>query len=204
MQELPQEPNIYLASHNKHKLLEFQSLMGQRLQSLAHFDDDRLKEPPEETGRDFFTNAWIKAKNAHRILGHPVLADDSGLCVAGLDGGPGIWSARFAGANASDLGNRRKLIEACRHLDPKGLIAQFVCVLCYIDENGGVFFAKGTCEGEILLEEKGQEGFGYDSVFYLPELGCTMAELSSESKNRLSHRAKAVQMLLNSLGANHS
>lgn len=199
MQELPQDHTIYLASHNKHKLFEFQDLIGQELQSLAHLKDERLLTPPEENGRDFLANAWIKARHAYHILGRPVLADDSGLCVRGLGGKPGLWSARFAGANASDRDNRRKLIELCRNLAPEDLLAQFICVLCYIDEKGGIFFAKGTCEGQILREEKGQGGFGYDPVFYLPEQGCTMAELSSENKNRVSHRAKAVQVLLQSL-----
>ena len=158
-------------------------------------------ESVEETGLTFIDNALIKARHAARAVGLPALADDSGICVDFLGGAPGIYSARYAGNDASDRANLDKLLETLKDV-PKGQrYAQFHCVLAFVrsadDPLPLVFQASWT--GELLFTPSGSGGFGYDPIFYLPDLGCTSAELTREHKNRISHRGQALRLLLNTL-----
>ena len=134
------------------------------------------------------------------------LADDSGLEVDALSGAPGVYSARYAGEEASDADRRAKLIDVL-HRVPAPRRARFRCVIAIAQPGGAIDCFEGVCEGEIILEERGANGFGYDPVFYLPEHGCTMAELPSAVKNQMSHRARAAQaarLFLHKLTTNHS
>ena len=182
---------LYLASGNKHKYQEFsQALCGV---SLALPSEEGIYFEAEETGSSFLENAMIKARSLHDILHVPVLADDSGLCVETLDNRPGIFSARYAihpqGLDVPDYGIHR-LLEEMKGVENRR--AMFVCTLVlYIEENR-FFVLQETCKGEICKGKRGTGGFGYDPIFFLPELGKTMAELSAEEKNRVSHRGKAL------------
>jgi XTP/dITP diphosphohydrolase len=164
-------------------------------------------EPVEEAGRDFAENARLKALAfAARALelsaaARPawILSDDSGLAVDALGGAPGIRSARYAGPGATDALNRRKLLEALRAAPRGARGAEFICSLALVDLQAGAdrvaLAVEGRCRGEILLEERGSGGFGYDPLFLVPDLGKTFAELSREEKSRVSHRGKALRAL---------
>ncbi len=148
----------------------------------------------KETGSTFKENALLKAKVVYKTFKLPVIADDSGLIVQGLDGKPGIFSARYAGENATDKDNYTKLIADTKHLQNKE--AYFECALVYINDKGEIFSAEGRCFGEIIDNPRGKNGFGYDPIFFLKDFGKTMAEISSETKNKISHRAKAFDKLI--------
>ena len=147
----------------------------------------------DESGASFQENAVLKARAYAAASGLPSLADDSGLEVDALGGAPGVFSARYAGAGASDQDRRQKLLTALADTPIDRRSARFRCVVAISDPGGRVAVAAGTCEGRIALEPRGTNGFGYDPVFYLPEYGCTMAELRPELKNQISHRARAIQ-----------
>ncbi|MDR6553999.1 XTP/dITP diphosphatase [Paenibacillus qinlingensis] len=203
---------VVIATRNEGKVKEFAELFGAKgykVRSLADYTD-----LPEivESGKTFAENARIKAQIISAHLHVPVLADDSGLCVTALGGDPGVYSARYAGENATDADNNARLLQALRELDnrielPAGeehppLLseASFVCALTLIDPVANeVIEAEDVCQGYILHEERGASGFGYDPLFYIPSLGRTMAELTMEEKNELSHRAKALRMFLDQL-----
>jgi XTP/dITP diphosphohydrolase len=183
------DPNvIVIATRNEGKVREFTALfLGRQL----------------EVRLTFGANALKKAKALALLLGVPVLADDSGLCVDALEGAPGVWSARFAGEHATDADNNAKLLQSLRNdsrIENKKLFlskASFVCALAmYNPLTHEVLEVEAECEGFILNEARGSQGFGYDPLFYLPEFGLTMAELTTDQKNQISHRAKALQLLL--------
>ncbi len=185
---------LLLASTNPGKLLEIQDLLpGFELllpQTLS------LDLEVEETGHTYAENAGLKARAYCQVSGLPALADDSGLEVDCLDGAPGLHSARYAGRHDASDADRRALL--LRNLDgcPRPWQAHFHCTVAVAIPGGQVFFADGDCPGEIIPEERGSNGFGYDPIFLLPELGLTMAELSRDQKNQLSHRARAVKAAL--------
>ncbi|MGJ0577947.1 XTP/dITP diphosphatase [Xenorhabdus bovienii] len=155
----------------------------------------------DETGLTFIENAIIKARHAAAITGLPAIADDSGLSVNALGGAPGIYSARYAGIDASDRNNLEKLLEAMRDIPDEERQAQFNCVLVYLrhakDPTPLIFH--GRWSGIITHEPAGNGGFGYDPIFYVPEFGCTAAELSREQKSAVSHRGQALKMLLEAM-----
>jgi len=202
---------VVIATRNLGKVKEFAEIFSKRnikVSSLADYDS---LPTIIEDGVTFGENALIKARTIALKLGIPVLADDSGLCVDALDGAPGVWSARFAGEQATAEMNNAKLLEQLQksipfdngskyHAFSSSLIlstARFVCALALYDPiHQNVLQAEGTCVGCIINEARGSGGFGYDPLFFLPELGLTMAELSVEYKNQISHRAKAMQNLL--------
>ena len=170
-----------------------------------HFADQNITLIPQtelgvsdadETGLSFVENAIIKARHACAITGKAALADDSGIEVDALDGAPGIYSARYSGMG--DKANNEKLLEALKGLPEEQRTARFQCVLVYMrhekDPTPQVF--QGSWEGRILTEESGNEGFGYDPVFFVPSEGVSAAELTKEQKNALSHRGQAIQQLL--------
>ncbi|QQD23084.1 RdgB/HAM1 family non-canonical purine NTP pyrophosphatase [Venatoribacter cucullus] len=196
---------IVLASGNAGKLREFRALFD------THFAQQHIEMLPqtelgvteaEETGLSFVENAIIKARHACAVTGLPALADDSGLEVDALAGAPGIYSARYAqpqdGFGSGDAANNAKLLAALQDITDEQRSARFQCVLVYMrhanDPTPQVF--QGSWEGRILQAPEGTDGFGYDPLFYVPETGCASASLSKERKNQLSHRAKALQQLL--------
>ncbi len=188
---------IVIASSNLHKLRE----MRAQLKRLKEHDFRSLKdfphyEAPEETGVTFEENALIKGRHAAQSLGRWVISDDSGLVVPALSGLPGVRSARYAGEKASDKQNRKKLLEAMAALKDVQRSAYFECVLSVVSPDGFEKTFSGVCEGVIGTEEKGKNGFGYDSLFTKHDYSQTFAELSEEIKGRISHRGKALEKLL--------
>jgi len=188
---------LVLASGNQGKLREFSQLFADKnIQVIPQNEFDTIEA--EETGLSFVENAILKARNACRFSGLPALADDSGLEVDALQGAPGIYSARYAGSDASDKENYLKLLDALKNVPKEKRSARFQCVLVYMrhenDPTPQVF--QGHWEGEILTAPSGDEGFGYDPVFFVPSENCSSAELSKEIKNALSHRGQAIQELL--------
>ena len=181
---------ILIASHNRGKLGEFAAILPQLEADLATPADLGLTLEVVEEGTTYAGNARLKAVAFARASGLLALGDDSGLEVDALGGGPGLYSARYAGKGASDADRRAKLMQELRHT-PEPRLARFRCAIAVVRPGGEVAVFEGTCEGQIILEERGVNGFGYDPIFFLPGYGRTLAELPSELKNRISHRARA-------------
>lgn len=191
---------VILASGNAGKLKEFRQLLGGcGLEVLPQSDFDTPEA--EETGLSFVENAILKARNACRHTGLPAIADDSGLAVDALGGAPGIYSARYAGPDASDADNNRKLLQALEGITEASRSARFLCVLAYLRhaDDPTPVICQGSWEGRILTEPRGTNGFGYDPLFFVPEENCSSAELDKARKNSLSHRGKAMALLLQHL-----
>jgi XTP/dITP diphosphohydrolase len=186
---------IVLATRNTGKIREFKRLLGDFPVEIKSVKDFGPLPPVVEDGETFEDNAVVKARQTARILGLPAIADDSGLEVAALGGAPGIRSARFAGDKASDNENNLKLLDALKGAGDR--TARFVCVLAIAVPRGPALLYEGVCEGCITEEMQGNNGFGYDPVFYYPPFGKTFAELSADEKNRVSHRGKALAELQN-------
>ncbi|QQR79460.1 MAG: XTP/dITP diphosphatase [Deltaproteobacteria bacterium] len=188
---------LLVATTNSGKLLEMSHyLQGIQLKSLKDFSQSSNIPTVEETGKTFLENALIKAHAYAAFSGLTTLADDSGLVVESLGGAPGIYSARYAGEDTNDADNRKKLLFEMKDIPQKKRQASFVCALALYDpdtQKSECF--EGRVEGEILFEERGENGFGYDSLFFVPSLGKTTAQLSLEEKNRISHRGQALQKL---------
>jgi len=179
---------IVLASNNNGKLLEFNHIFFDRVK-IESLKETGFFDEIVESGNTFIENALIKAKTVHDYCKRPVLADDSGLCVDALNGEPGVFSARYGGNNLKDSERNSLLIKNLQ--DAKDYKAQFVCALVlYINPNR-VYIVQEELKGEIILTPRGENGFGYDPIFYIRELGKTLAELTSDEKNSISHRAKA-------------
>ncbi|SDL97651.1 XTP/dITP diphosphohydrolase [Paenibacillus sp. OK060] len=200
-------PIIIVATRNAGKVREFAHAfapLGKEVKSM--FDYPELPDVVED-GVTFADNAWKKAKTVGDALGLPVLADDSGLCVDLLDGDPGVYSARYAGEGATDAKNNAKLLEALESLksgedteQPLLSPASFVCALVLYDPaTGDKYESEGMVEGWITAEAAGSGGFGYDPLFYVPEYQMTMAELTLEQKQAISHRGHALRSLVSSL-----
>ena len=145
----------------------------------------------DETGTTFEENALLKAKAVMEASGMAAIADDSGLMVDALDGAPGIFSARFAGEQRSDADNNEKVLQLLEDVADANRTARFFCAIAIVLPNGDEYTVEGTCEGVILRALQGEGGFGYDPLFYVPDMGKTFAELSMEEKNRISHRGHA-------------
>lgn len=192
---------IVLASSNQGKLREIQQLLAPLDFELVP-QSEFISRDAEETGLCFVENAIIKARHAAQLSGLPALADDSGLEVDALNGEPGIYSSRYAGSEATDADNNRKLLASLSHLpDPEQRAARFHCVLVYLRHatDPTPLIAQGVWEGWILDTPRGHNGFGYDPLFFSPEHNAASAELSPNLKNKTSHRAKALQQLLSLL-----
>ncbi len=192
---------IVLASGNKGKLAEFAELFRGTDFSFKLMSDFPEVSLPEETGHTFEANALLKATAVSTATGHIALADDSGLEVGALGGAPGVYSARYSGEGASDEENNEKLLEAMAGLPVKERLAAFVCVIAVAAPAGWTLTASGRCEGRIVTERKGIGGFGYDPLFYVEKYACTMAELSHDKKNGISHRGEAVRQIREQLPA---
>ncbi|MEC9375243.1 MAG: RdgB/HAM1 family non-canonical purine NTP pyrophosphatase [Pseudomonadota bacterium] len=190
---------IVFASSNRGKAKEIQSNLGNSTKLIMQADFG--VESIEETGKSFLDNALLKAKNAARQTGFPSLADDSGLMVKALEGAPGVYSARYAGPNASDKDNVDKLLQELEDVPIEKRDAKFICVLVFVrDENDSdPIIARGDWNGRIAFEPFGEGGFGYDPVFIDDQLNLASAQLSAEEKNLYSHRGKALLDLKKSL-----
>lgn len=191
---------VILASGNPGKLREFSGLLSDLNLNVVPQSEYRITAA-EETGLSFVENALIKARHAAKFSGLPAMADDSGIAVDALNGEPGIYSARYAGPDASDLDNLNKLIHAIRQLPDDERSASYHCVIAYMQhaEDPMPLIATGSWEGRLIEEPRGDGGFGYDPVFYLDDYQCTAAELDPADKNRLSHRGQALRDLLQQL-----
>jgi XTP/dITP diphosphohydrolase len=188
-------PVLVIATNNRHKVREFEtglSGLGFHILPLARFPGG---PEVEEDGSTFTANALKKARAAFAFTGYPSLADDSGLEVAALLGAPGVQSHRFAGPQGDDGANNALLIKKLKGLPPKQRQARFRAVLALVWGPGQELTVDGTCSGIVLEIPRGSGGFGYDSLFYLPELNRTMAELPLEQKNEISHRGQAISKL---------
>jgi XTP/dITP diphosphohydrolase len=191
---------IVLASNNPGKVREINQLLEKldiEVVSQSDFDVPEI----EETGLTFVENAILKARNAAHHTGLPALADDSGIEVDALNGAPGIYSARYAGVGASDAENLSKLLKQLNALDNLSRLARFQCLMVLMrhENDPTPLVCQGTWEGEIIDTPQGDNGFGYDPIFYVPSENCTSAQLPPEKKNALSHRGKALQCLLDKL-----
>lgn len=183
---------VILASKNQHKLTELSAILSQLGFEIALESEYGLDIDVEETGTTFEENSFLKADAVMKASGLPVLADDSGLMVDALDGAPGVYSARY-GHKASDKERTAYLLENMKDVPEGKRGAKFVCVITCLFPDGRKIVARGECPGVIARAPHGENGFGYDPVFYLSELGMTYAELPSEQKNAISHRARALQ-----------
>jgi XTP/dITP diphosphohydrolase len=191
---------IVLASNNAGKVREINQLLAeQQIQVVPQreFDIPEI----EETGLTFVENAILKARNAARHSGLPAIADDSGLEVDALQGAPGVYSARYAGAAAGDRANNEKLLAALLGIPEENRTARFRCLMVYLrhTDDPTPIICQGTWEGRILEAPQGENGFGYDPIFWVPTEGCSAARLPPEVKNRLSHRGQALRSLLAAL-----
>ncbi len=193
---------VVLATGNAGKLRELQSLLASSGIDVLPQTQLGVREIAE-TGASFAENALLKARNAARQTRLPAIADDSGLEVDALYGAPGIYSARYAGAHASDQDNLAKLLESLHDVPAKRRGARFRCIMVYVRraDDSAPIVCEGVWEGRILEAPRGHNGFGYDQVFLVPEKKCSSAELSSEEKNRLSHRGQALGKLVAAIAA---
>ena len=185
-----------LASNNKGKLREFNDMFASMSINVLPQSEFNIEEI-EETGLSFVENAILKARNAALHSGLPAIADDSGIEVDALQGAPGIYSARFAGVGASDADNLKKLLKELEGVPTAERSARFQCLLVYMRHANDPtpVICQGTWEGVILESPQGENGFGYDPVFFVPEKNCSSAELDADVKNSMSHRGKALQLL---------
>jgi len=186
--------SIVLASGNSGKIREIQAILqNDKILPQSQFN----VAEPEETGETFIENAIIKARNAAAHCNLPAIADDSGLVVDALDGAPGVISARYAGVGASDQANLDKLLEEMRDVPDAERTARFICVMVYLRHalDPTPIVAQGVWEGRILHHAVGENGFGYDPVFWVDEYQCSSAQLAPELKNALSHRGQALRAL---------
>jgi XTP/dITP diphosphohydrolase len=186
---------VIIATKNPGKAREFEHIFAKRgivVRTLLDFP-----EIPDvaETGTTFEENAILKAETVSKFLNKMVIGDDSGLMVDALEGRPGIYSARYAGEPKNDQNNTNKLLSELKGVPEDKRTARFYCALAVAIPGKETFTVSGTCEGRILEEQRGTNGFGYDPVFYVPEKGAAMAELSADEKNKISHRANALKKL---------
>ncbi|KYK75291.1 RdgB/HAM1 family non-canonical purine NTP pyrophosphatase [Aggregatibacter actinomycetemcomitans] len=193
---------IVLATGNQGKVKEMTDV-------LADFGFDVIAQTdlgidsPEETGLTFVENAILKARYAAEKSGLPAIADDSGLVVEALNGAPGLYSARYAGEEGNDAKNRAKLLAELAHVPAEQRKAKFVSTIVLLQHpaDPSPIIAQGECHGVIAFEEKGENGFGYDALFFSPQQGCTFAELDTVEKKKISHRARALAVLKTKLSA---
>ena len=190
---------VILASNNKHKLDEIKKILTPLGYDVVSQAEAGVDIDVEETGTTFEENAALKAQAVYDLTGTAVISDDSGLEVDYLNGAPGVYSHRYAGENATDADRCAKLLSELNGVETAKRTARFVCVLCFIDDKGEKLVIRGTVEGIIGTELKGENGFGYDPVFMYGDR--SFAELSSEEKNTVSHRADALKKFAAAIGA---
>ena len=188
---------LIIASNNQHKLIEIREILGDFFSEIVSAREAGIEHETVEDGTTFLENALKKAREMTEITGCAALADDSGICVDALGGAPGIYSARFSGVHGDDAANNRLLLEKMEGVSDRK--AHYTCAIALTYPDGREVTAEGYFHGEIGFEEKGQYGFGYDPLFYLPEYGCTSAQILPEEKNKISHRAAALRELCEKL-----
>ncbi len=193
---------ILLATANKGKIKEISDLVRELPIELLSFSDIIDYPEIEEDGQTFEDNALKKARILAGSTGLTTIADDSGLCVDALNGRPGVYSARYAGVNSSDGEKVAKLLEELKGVPENRRTARFVCVIALVTPQGDERVFSGVCEGRISTAPSGFGGFGYDPIFFYPELNTTFGTLSLEQKNKVSHRARALALLINHLKSN--
>ena len=187
---------ILLATQNQGKIKELQELLADETIDVLSLQDIEDWEDVEENGETFADNAALKARAAVKKTGLIALADDSGLEVDALNKAPGVYSARFAGEPKDDERNNDKLLQELEPIPEGSRTARFRCALVVVTPEGDEFLTEGSVEGLILRQRRGQKGFGYDPLFYVPEYARTMAELTLTEKNKLSHRAQAFRKVI--------
>ena len=191
---------VVLASKNRHKLVEISKITEKFDMELVLQSDLGVDIDVEETGTTFEENSFIKAEAVMKATGLPALADDSGIAVDALNGEPGIYSARYGfDESLDDWGRLELLLKNTEHVPDGQRQAQFVCVITMVTPDGKTIQARGEIHGELTREPAGENGFGYDPIFYYPPLGKTTAELSPEEKNQVSHRANALRVFYEKL-----
>src|SRR3989344_457035 len=195
---------IVLASSNSGKVREINQMLADLHLAVVPQSDFEVTEI-EETGLTFVENALLKARNAARFTQLAAIADDSGLEVDALHGAPGIYSARYAGKDAGDKANLMKLLEDIKNVPDEKRSARFQCVLVYLrhEHDPTPIIRQGAWEGRLLHAPVGENGFGYDPIFFVPTHNCSSAQLPSETKNALSHRGQALRQLVATLGTAH-
>ncbi|MCM3663794.1 XTP/dITP diphosphatase [Mesobacillus subterraneus] len=186
---------VIIATKNKGKAKEFEKLFLPKGLAVRTLLDYPELEDVEETGTTFEENAVLKAETIANVLGVRVIADDSGLEVDALEGRPGVYSARYAGSEKNDEANIDKVLEELQNVPENERTARFCCALAMAEPGMETLTVFGTCEGRILRERRGSNGFGYDPIFFVEAEGKAMAELPSEAKNKISHRANAIRKL---------
>jgi XTP/dITP diphosphohydrolase len=186
-------PTILVATSNNHKLEEYAALLNLPALQLVSLRDLGIAADAPEDGDTFTANALQKAHYYAKKSGMPTLADDSGIVVDALGGAPGVYSARYGTPELDDSGRRRLLLANVNALGEVDRTARFVCVIAVVTPAGRELLSEGVCEGQIATAEAGESGFGYDPIFWLPAHHCTIAQLSADQKNALSHRGKAVR-----------
>lgn len=185
---------IIIATHNKHKLQEMSRILSPMGYEVVTDRDLGIElTDAEENGETFLDNARIKAESGCRESGLPCIADDSGLCVDALGGAPGVFSARYSGVHGDDDGNNRKLLKELEGVPTEKRTAYFACAICVSFPDGSEITATGKCEGYIGYEKKGENGFGYDPLFMVGER--SLAEMTAEEKDAISHRGNALKEL---------
>lgn len=182
---------IVVGTRNNGKVREIQTALADLPFAVVGLPETDIPDV-EETGTTFQENAILKARHYCQFTGEYCLADDSGLEVDALDGEPGVYSARYAGLDSTDAANNEKLLTVLKDVPPSGRTARFRSVLVLVGPDGSLLLVDGVCEGVILDEARGTGGFGYDPLFYMPSQGKTMAEMTIEEKNRISHRGNAL------------
>ena len=190
---------LVIASNNQHKIAEIKTLLNGYFDVILSLAEANINCDPEENGTTFMQNALIKVNEVAKHTTHAVIADDTGLCVNTLNGAPGVKSARYAG-NHDNAKNRDKLLHELFNKTDKS--AYFATAVALRYPNGEIITAEGSVEGYIISQEKGSNGFGYDSIFYCTDLGKTFGEASEEEKNSVSHRARALNNLLSKINNN--
>ncbi len=188
-----------IASRNKGKLREIEEILVDFPLSAVSMEEAGIAKDIEEYGSTFEENALIKAREVCKLTGEISMADDSGLEVDYLDGAPGIYSARFAGEGATDTDKNNKLLDMLQGVPLEKRGARFVCVAAVVFPDGREFAVRGTCEGYIGFMPEGDNGFGYDPLFFMKEYGMTTAQMTSEEKHKISHRGKAMRMMAEEL-----
>lgn len=191
---------LILASKNAHKAKEMQAILGEDVEFITQDAAGCGDVEVVEDGETFEENAIKKAVTIMEATGLPVIADDSGLCVDALLGRPGIFTARFAGEGATDDENIAKLLSELDGVEENARTARFVCVIALAVPGKTPVTYRGECEGIILTKKQGENGFGYDPVFFVPEHNCSMAELEADVKNSISHRFNAIKQLKTDIG----
>ncbi|MBR5023351.1 MAG: RdgB/HAM1 family non-canonical purine NTP pyrophosphatase [Oscillospiraceae bacterium] len=191
---------VVLASKNKHKLVEISKITQQFDIELVLQSELGMDIDVEETGTTFEENSLLKAKAVMEATGLPALADDSGIAVDALNGEPGVYSARYGFDDSlDDWGRLLLLLKNTEHVPDGQRQAQFVCVITMVTPDGKAIQARGEIHGELLREPRGENGFGYDPIFYYPPAGKSTAEMSPEDKNQVSHRANALKLFYEKL-----